>query len=171
MPVFKLINFSRRGPGLCISSYNIIHGGEPYDSCIRTQMQISIKTTNITRTISISWLNYIDFGDISLLISPDYSIYRIIRTPCHFALRVMGIYDQWCVIIAALRLIHNARIRYLYATRLLINSSSPGQDGRQFGKRHFQMYFLEMKIYEFWLIFHWNLFPRVELTISQHWFR
>ena len=166
MPVLKLMNLSRRGPDLCLPSYNVIHGGEPYDSCIRTQMQISINTTNITCAISISWLNYIKFGDISLLTSPDYSIYRIIRTACHFALGVMGIYDQWCVIIAALRLIHNARIRHLYATRLLINSSTLGQDGRYLGKRHFQMYFFEMKIYEFWLIFHWSLFSRVKLTIS-----
>ena len=28
-----------------------------------------------------------------------------------------------------------------------------------------------MKIYEFWLVFHWSLFPRVQLTIFQHWFR
>ena len=28
-----------------------------------------------------------------------------------------------------------------------------------------------MKMYEFWLRFHWTLFPRVRLTISQHWFR
>ena len=28
-----------------------------------------------------------------------------------------------------------------------------------------------MKIYEFWLIFHWSLFLRVQLTIFQHWFR
>ena len=28
-----------------------------------------------------------------------------------------------------------------------------------------------MKMYEFRLRFHWILFPRVKLTISQHWFR
>ena len=28
-----------------------------------------------------------------------------------------------------------------------------------------------MKIYEFRLTFHWSLFPRVQLTIIQHWFR
>ena len=28
-----------------------------------------------------------------------------------------------------------------------------------------------MKIYWFWLQFYWSLFPRVRLTISQHWFR
>ena len=28
-----------------------------------------------------------------------------------------------------------------------------------------------MKIYEFRLKFHWSLFPRVQLTIFQHWFR
>ena len=28
-----------------------------------------------------------------------------------------------------------------------------------------------MKMYEFRLIYHWSLFPRVQLTIFQHWFR
>ena len=28
-----------------------------------------------------------------------------------------------------------------------------------------------MKMFEFWLSFHWILLPRVQLTISQHWFR
>ena len=28
-----------------------------------------------------------------------------------------------------------------------------------------------MKLLEFWLKFHWNLFLRVQLTIFQHWFR
>ena len=28
-----------------------------------------------------------------------------------------------------------------------------------------------MKMYEFWLRFHWSLFLRVQLTVFQHWFR
>ena len=28
-----------------------------------------------------------------------------------------------------------------------------------------------MKIFVFWLKFHWSRFPRVQLTITQHWFR
>ena len=35
----------------------------------------------------------------------------------------------------------------------------------------FSKAFSRMKIYEFWLRFHWSLFPRVQLTIFQHWFR
>ena len=31
--------------------------------------------------------------------------------------------------------------------------------------------FSPMKLFEFRLKFHWNLFPRVQLTIFQHWFR
>ena len=31
--------------------------------------------------------------------------------------------------------------------------------------------FTWMKMYEFWLRFHWSLFLRVQLTIFQHWFR
>ena len=31
--------------------------------------------------------------------------------------------------------------------------------------------FSSMKIVVFWLNFHWNMFPRIQLTIIQHWFR
>ena len=31
--------------------------------------------------------------------------------------------------------------------------------------------FYWMKMFKFWLRFHWSLFPRVQLTIFQHWFR
>ena len=40
-----------------------------------------------------------------------------------------------------------------------------------FSRPHFQMHFREWKIYRFRVRFQWNLFPRVQLTISQHWFR
>ena len=35
----------------------------------------------------------------------------------------------------------------------------------------FSKTFSWMKMLEFWFNFHWNLFPRVQLTIIQHWFR
>ena len=35
----------------------------------------------------------------------------------------------------------------------------------------FSNVFSWMKMYEFRLRFHWSLFPRVQLTIFQHWFR
>ena len=51
-----------------------------------------------------------------------------------------------------------------------VNSSPPGQNGR-----HFADYILDafswMKSFEFWLKFHLSLFLRVQLTITQHWFR
>ena len=31
--------------------------------------------------------------------------------------------------------------------------------------------FSSMKVFVYWLMFHWNLFPRVQLTIIHHWFR
>ena len=52
-----------------------------------------------------------------------------------------------------------------------INSSPPGQNGRRFGRQHFQMHFHERKGFVFWLEFHWSLFLRVQLTIFQHWLR
>ena len=38
-------------------------------------------------------------------------------------------------------------------------SPPPVQNGRNFGRRYFQMHFLWMKIMKFWFKFHWNLFP------------
>ena len=35
----------------------------------------------------------------------------------------------------------------------------------------FSCAFSGMKIYKLWLIFNWSLFPGVQLTIFQHWFR
>ena len=35
----------------------------------------------------------------------------------------------------------------------------------------FSNVFSSMKMFEFLLKFHWSLFPRVQLTIFQHWFR
>ena len=43
------------------------------------------------------------------------------------------------------------------------------QNGRNFA-HIFQCISLNEK-YEFWLIFHWSLFLRIQLTIFQHWFR
>ena len=62
--------------------------------------------------------------------------------------------------------------RHLWSSALLTsNSSPPEQNGRHFGRRHFQMHFLEKKMMEFRFKFHWNWFPGVQLTIRQHWFR
>ena len=44
------------------------------------------------------------------------------------------------------------------------------QIGHHFADDIFQCIFLK-KIFEFWLKFHWNLFPLVKSTIFQHWFR
>ena len=38
-------------------------------------------------------------------------------------------------------------------------------------QRTFSNIFSSVKLFEFWLTFHWNLFLRVQLTIFQHWFR
>ena len=40
-----------------------------------------------------------------------------------------------------------------------------------FRRRSYQMHFHEWKNFVFWFEFHWSLFLRVQLTISQHWFR
>ena len=40
----------------------------------------------------------------------------------------------------------------------------------QFRREHFQMHFLKI-IFVIWFQFHWRLFQRVQLSISQFWFR
>ena len=51
------------------------------------------------------------------------------------------------------------------------NSPTLRQNGRNFGRQHFQMQFFSMQMYSFRLKFHWSLFLRVQLTMFQHWFR
>ena len=50
------------------------------------------------------------------------------------------------------------------------SSSAPGQNGRYFADNIFNCIFL-MKIYDFRLGFHWNLFLMFRLILIQHWFR
>ena len=41
-----------------------------------------------------------------------------------------------------------------------------------FRRRYFQTHFIELKVLYFFVSkFHWSLFLRVQLTITQHWFR
>ena len=58
----------------------------------------------------------------------------------------------------------NCRVRDDHEVILLI---SPGT----FRKRYFQIAISGMKSFVFWLKCHWNLSLRIQLTISQHWFR
>ena len=51
-----------------------------------------------------------------------------------------------------------------------VNPLRPRQNGHH-SQTTFSNAFSWMKIYEFLLTFHWSLFLKVKLTISQHWFR
>ena len=51
-----------------------------------------------------------------------------------------------------------------------INSSSPGQNGR-FSQMLYSDAFSWMESFISWLKFHWSLFRRVQLTMTQLWFR
>ena len=51
------------------------------------------------------------------------------------------------------------------------NSISPGQNGRHFADDIFRCIFVNEIFFLFWLKFNGILFLRVQLTISQHWFR
>ena len=54
---------------------------------------------------------------------------------------------------------------------LSLNSTPPGQNGRQFLQTKFSIAFSGMKMIKFRFKFHWNLFLGVRLTMNQHWFR
>ena len=58
---------------------------------------------------------------------------------------------------------------------MLLMSSSLTHWGRDemnnISQTTFSNVFSSMKMFEFRLKFHWSLFPRVQLTIFQHWFR
>ena len=51
-----------------------------------------------------------------------------------------------------------------------VNSSPPVQNGRHFADDIWGRIFVKEK-FVFRLKFHWSLFPRVQLTITQQWFR
>ena len=54
---------------------------------------------------------------------------------------------------------------------LCFNSSRPRWNVRYNTDDIFRCIFLKKKMFEFRLKFHWSLFPRVQLTIFQYWFR
>ena len=56
---------------------------------------------------------------------------------------------------------------YQYKLSPVFNTLRPRPNGRHFPGNIFKC----MKTYEFRLRFHWSLFRRVQLTMSQHWFR
>ena len=51
-----------------------------------------------------------------------------------------------------------------------VNSSPPGQNGCHFAADIFKCIFMNEKNV-FWSKFHWIMFYRVQLIITQHWFR
>ena len=53
---------------------------------------------------------------------------------------------------------------------VVINTLRPSQIAAIF-QTTFSNGFSSMKMYKFWLRFHWCLFPRVQFTIFHHWFR
>ena len=55
---------------------------------------------------------------------------------------------------------------WLLFTKLI----SPGQNGRHFADDIFRCIFMN-ESFIFCLKFHWSLFLRVQMTITQHWFR
>ena len=55
--------------------------------------------------------------------------------------------------------------------RDVFNSSSPGRNGHHFADDNFKWIFVNENFVLFWSQFHWSLFLKFQLTITQHWFR
>ena len=61
----------------------------------------------------------------------------------------------------------NKVCKKITASFVWFNSSPPGQNGRYFGRRHFQIHFLV----ELRFKFHWNISLGVQMTAGPHRFR
>ena len=56
------------------------------------------------------------------------------------------------------------------AVSISVTPSPPAQNGHHIVDNIFKWIFFNKKV-PIWLKFHWSLFLRVQLTITQHWFR
>ena len=99
-----------------------------------------------------------------------YQTWEFIIVVCHEIFL-----QQWCLTI--MYIIHTVPtvfcfvvVRYWPMLFISFNPLRPRQMAAIF-QTTFSNAFSWMKMYEFRLRFHWILFPRVQLTISQHWFR
>ena len=110
-------------------------------SC-NTQIQFTVNTT-VPSLLVITW-------KIFLLTKPSYGILKCICLgPKWYATMI-----NWCV-----ELFYEGT-----ENKSLINSLRPSDAITAFSQTTFSSAFSWMKILEFWLIFHWNLFLRVPLT-------
>ena len=75
---------------------------------------------------------------------------------------------QWNLLLILVN-IGPAFLIHVIEVRCGLNTLRRRQNGRHFSRRYINA-FSWIKRHEFWLRFHWNLFPRVRLTV-QHWFR
>ena len=100
-----------------------------------------------------------------LLVQP---VMKII-SKCHFHFSV--IYDDWWIMNKTLHSIvfcrkycnYDSSIPWLHETLTHLHLDKMATV--------LQTIFSWMKNFKFWLEFHWSLFLRVQLTITQHWFR
>ena len=81
--------------------------------------------------------------------------------------RIVGFYNTRSQTKARTKL---SRLPELISCTTLINTLRPRQDGRHFPDDT-SKWISWMKMYKFWLRFHWSLFPMIQLIIFQHWFR
>ena len=64
----------------------------------------------------------------------------------------------------------SCRYQPVICLRQTLNSSPPGQNGRRVADEIFNC-ISWMKMMQFRFMFHWNIFPRAQVTIRQHLFR
>ena len=126
-----------------------------------------------------------------------FMVYMETGLKIFFLLQVRFCFLQWDACTGRYMCVSNAAINYISA-KMMIHNDGVGvrgfgwlilimfycfqyssafhftlrlrQNGRQLPDNIFKC-ISWMKMYKFWLRFHWCLFPRVQLTIFQHWFR
>ena len=88
--------------------------------------------------------------------------------------KVVGYKDKPCLITAVVKTrlyptLHPHKIIGCHGSSMLTHG---GRDKmNNISQTTFSNVFYSMKMFEFRFKFHWSLFPRVQLTIFQHWFR
>ena len=95
---------------------------------------------------------------------------------CLYELRVLKYYVENMILFTYPYHLHVGGNRFVFLTRsplgdLIVTLTHWGRNEISISQMTFSNVFSSMKMFEFRLKFHLSLFPRVQLTIFQHWFR
>ena len=125
---------------------------------------------------SLVWsVHVIDNGEFFSMISPCYVVLRL-ELPTKFTAKIIDIKGLFCDMVSPWLLGRcvDSQLKVIIGNDLAIAVilTHWGRDEMDnILQMTFSNVFSSMKMFEFWVRCHWNLFLRVQLTIFQHWFR